>query len=178
MLKKMRQFFCRGDGVVAVEFALIAMPFFMLLMGMVEISLYFAAGSVLEGGAAVASRTIRTGQAQLSEDPEAVFETALCEHVRRMLDCDNLQYEVIHVAEGTFAGAENYTPEFDEDGNLVPAGFSTGNSNDVVMVRVLYRYAFLTPFIGTMMTGGVGDNTMVHMAVSVLRAEPYNFGEE
>jgi hypothetical protein len=95
-----------------------------------------------------------------------------------MLDCDRIQYEVIHVEEGTFADAEGYAPEFDADGNLVPSGFATGNSNDVVMVRALYRYAFLTPFIGTMMTGGVGDNTMIHMAVSVLRAEPYNFGEE
>lgn len=164
--------------MVAVEFALIALPFFILLMGMIEIALYFAAGTVLEGGAAAASRTIRTGQAQLSGDPEDVFETAMCNHVSAMLDCSRIQYEVIHVAEGTFAGSENYTPQFDADGNLIPAGFSTGNSNDVVMVRTLYRYSFLTPFIGTMMTGGVGDNTMVHMAVSVLRAEPYNFGEE
>lgn len=178
MIRQIRHFFCRQDGVVAVEFALIALPFFILLMGMIEISLYFAAGTVLEGGAAAASRTIRTGQAQLSADPESVFETALCNHVSVMLNCDNIQYEVIHVEDGTFAGAEDYAPEFDSDGNLVPSGFATGNSNDVVMVRVLYRYAFLTPFIGTMMTGGVGDNTMVHMAVSVLRAEPYNFGED
>ena len=178
MLGKMRRFFCRNEGVVAVEFALIALPFFILLMGMIEIALYFAAGTVLEGGAAAASRTIRTGQAQLSADPETVFEEALCNHVSRMLNCDRIQYEVIHVEDGTFAGAETYAPQFDADGNLIPAGFSTGNSNDVVMVRALYRYAFLTPFIGTMMTGGVGDNTMVHMAVSVLRAEPYNFGEE
>lgn len=164
--------------MVAVEFALIALPFFILLMGMIEVSLYFAAGTVLEGGAAAASRTIRTGQAQTSADPETVFETALCNHVRAMLNCDNIQYEVIHVDEGTFAGSENYAPEFDADGNLVPSGFATGNSNDVVMVRTFYRYSFLTPFIGAMMTGGVGDNTMVHMAVSVLRAEPYNFGEE
>ena len=161
-----------------VEFALISLPFFILLMGMIEVSLYFAAGTVLEGGAAAASRTIRTGQAQTSADPETVFETALCNHVRAMLNCDNIQYEVIHVDEGTFAGSENYAPEFDADGNLVPSGFATGNSNDVVMVRTFYRYSFLTPFIGAMMTGGVGDNTMVHMSVSVLRAEPYNFGEE
>lgn len=168
----------RSEGVVAVEFALIALPFFILLIGMIEMALFFAAGTVLEGGSAAASRLIRTGQVQLSADPQSTFETALCEHVGPMLDCSKIQYEVIHVAEGTFAGAENYEPQFDADGNLVPSGFATGNSNDVVMVRSMYRYSFLTPFLGAMMTGGVGDNTMTHMSVSVLRAEPYNFGEE
>lgn len=168
----------RDDGVVAVEFALLAMPFFILIVGLIEICLFFAAGVVLEGGANEAGRLIRTGQAQLSGDPEAAFSGELCGHVSSMLDCDNLQYEVIHIGSGNFAGAENNEPVFDDEGNLVSQGFNAGNSNDVIMVRTVYRYEFLTPFLGAMMTGDAGRNWMIHAATVVIKSEPYVFGEE
>lgn len=168
----------REEGVAAVEFALIATPFFLMIVGIIEIAMYFAAGTVLEGGAAASSRLLRTGQAQLSEDPEETFRTALCNHVQSMIRCDRMQYEVIRLDDNTFAGAENYEPEFDDDGNLVPSPFSTGNSNDVIMIRTVYRYEFLTPFLGSLITGDPGRNWSTHMALSVIKAEPYNFGEE
>lgn len=178
MLRQLTFWRQKEDGVAAVEFALIAPPFFMLIVGIIEVSMFFAAGSVLEGGAAAASRLLRTGQAQLSADPEETFRQELCSKVETMLDCARLQYEVILVEDGTFADAENYEPEFDEDGNLVPGEFSTGNSNDVIMVRAVYRYDFLTPFIGQMITGDPGRNWSLHSALSVIKAEPYNFMEE
>jgi Flp pilus assembly protein TadG len=168
----------REDGVAAVEFALIATPFFLIIIGIIEVSMFFAAGTVLEGGASSAARLLRTGQAQLSEDPEATFQTSLCSHVSRMIPCERIQYEVIRLDDNTFAGAEEYEPEFDDDGNLVPSPFSTGNSNDVIMVRTVYRYQFLTPFLGSLITGDPGRNWSMHMAMSVIKAEPYNFGEE
>lgn len=140
--------------------------------------MYFAAGTVLEGGAASASRVLRTGQAQLSENPEETFRVALCDHIQRVIPCDRVQYEVIRLDDNTFAGVENYEPEFDEDGNLIPAPFSTGNSNDVVLVQAFYRYEFLTPFLGSLITGDPGRNWSIHSAMSVIKAEPYNFGEE
>lgn len=168
----------REDGVAAVEFALIATPLFLMIVGILEIAMFFAAGTALEGGASAASRLLRTGQAQLSADPEETFRVALCDHVRPMIPCDRMQYEVIRLDDNTFQGAENYEPEFDDDGNLVPSPFSTGNSNDVIMVRTVYRYEFLTPFLGSLITGDPGRNWSMHMAMSVIKAEPYNFGEE
>lgn len=178
MLQALRYWRRREEGVVAIEFSLVALPFFMLILGILETSLFFASGTVLEGASNAAARLIRTGQAQNSADPEEAFRTELCDQVGRMLECDNIQYEVIRVEPNTFAGAEAYEPEFDADGNLIPAGFSTGNSNDVVLVRTVYRYEFLTPYLGTMITGDVGKNWMTHMSTVVLKAEPYNFGEE
>lgn len=166
------------NGVAAVEFALLGMPFFLLLVGVLEVAMYYAAGTTLEGGAAAASRLLRTGQVQQSEDPEDAFRTALCNHISTMIPCDRVQYQVIRLDDNTFAGAEAYEPEFDEDGNLVPAPFSTGNSNDVILVQTVYRYEFLTPFIGSLITGDPGRNWSIHMATSVIKAEPYNFMEE
>ena len=167
----------RDDGVVAVEFALIAIPFFVLLLGTIETSLFFASGAVLEGAAADAARLIRTGQAQQSADPEQMFEDELCEMVGVMINCNNLQYEVIRMTGDTFSDAESNQPAFDDDGNLEPGVFDAGNSNDVILVRAVYRYEFLTPYLGTMITGDPSRNWSIHMASVVIRSEPYVFGE-
>lgn len=166
------------NGATAVEFGLVALPLFTLIMGIVEISLFFAAGLVLEGASADASRLIRTGQAQMSGAPETMFSEALCDRSRTMLDCDRLQYEVIRVAGDRFGNAGNRPPAFDDDGNLIPQGFDAGNSNDVIMVRTVYRYEFLTPFLGAMITGDAGRNWSTHMSTVVIKSEPYIFGED
>ncbi len=169
----------RDDGgATAVEFALIALPLFMLIIGILEVALFFAAGLVLEGSAAQAGRLIRTGQAQLSGDPRTAFETALCNEARTMLDCDNLRYEVLRFSSGNFGDAAGNEPEFDDEGNLVDQGFNAGNSNDVILIRTVYRYEFLTPLIGPMMTGDASRTWMNHISTVVIKSEPYIFGED
>lgn len=166
------------DGVVAVEFALVAVPFFMMLIGIVEMSMFFTSGIVLEGASADAARLLRTGQVQMSTDPQATFESELCEKVGFVIDCDDIQYEVIRVEPNTFSLTEENEPEFDEEGRLIEQGFNTGNSNDVVLIRTVYRYQFMTPFIAPLITGDPGKDWLNHVSTTVVRAEPYEFGEE
>ena len=173
-----RRYKAQDDGVVAVEFALLAIPLFVLIIGAVEMSLFFAGGVVLEGAASDAARLIRTGQSQTSENPEQVFADRLCEKVGVMIDCEDLQYQVIRMETDSFSEAENNQPEFDAEGNLIDEPFNAGNSNDVILIRAAYRYEFLTPFIGAMATGDPSRNWMNHLATVVIRAEPYNFLEE
>lgn len=165
------------EGATAVEFALLATPLFILLLGIIEVCLFFASGLVLEGGVAEAGRLIRTGQVQNAGDPKTMFETALCDHVNAMLDCGKLQYQVIHITGDTFGGAVDNEPEFDADGNLKPEPFDAGNSNDIILIRAIYRYTFLTPFIGAMLSNHASDNSVLQMSTAVIKAEPYVFGE-
>lgn len=174
---RLRAFGRSERGATAVEFALVSLPLFILILGIIEVCLFFASGLVLEGGVAEAGRLIRTGQAQLSGDPEGVFSDALCDHVSAMLDCGRLQYQVIHISGDTFSGAIGSAPEFDADGNLKPVPFDAGDSNDIILIRAVYRYTFLTPFIGQMMTGGGGD-TVTQISTAVIKSEPYVFGED
>ena len=176
LLNKMRgnffKKFCRqDDGATAVEFALVAIPFFTMLIGTIETCLFFAAGSTLEGGAHEAARVIRTGQAQQSGNAVETFETRLCDFVSGMIPCDQLVYEVISIP--TFTDAVAYAPQYDEEGNLVSQGFDTGGVSDTVLVRVAYRYEFLTPFIGDIMENGGAPLT--HVSTVVMRNEPYDF---
>ena len=166
----------REDGVVAVEFAMISIPFLVLLVGIVETALYFASSIVLEGASAEAARLIRTGELNDEADPEQAFEDRLCYLVSDIMDCDRIQYEAIAVAAGTFASADTLEPEFDAEGNLIPSGFDTGDSEDVIIVRSYYKYEFLTPLIGSLMTQDLGRDYMMLMSTAVIKNEPYSFG--
>lgn len=160
-------------GVVAIEFAMLAMPLFLLILGIFELSMFFASGSVLEGASIEAARIIRTGQVQASTNPESEFENELCDRVGSMLDCGKLQYEVIHVSDDTFLTAENTQPQFDNQGNLIPQPFDAGHSSDVVIVRTYYKWDFMVPFLATMLTGDPSKDWATHMTTVVIKTEPY-----
>ncbi len=164
------------DGSVAVEFGLTAIPFFLLVVGLLETSLLYAAATTLEGGTVAASRLIRTGQAQASGDPQTVFEDLLCEHVNALIPCEELVYEAIVPPGGTFGDAEGLPPQFDGDGNLIPGGFDAGGVSDVVVIRTSYRYRFITPFVAPMFSNNF-DNSTTLMSTVTIRNEPYEFEE-
>lgn len=163
------------DGAVAIEFALVAAPFFITIIGILEFCLFFATGMALEGAAHDAARVIRTGEAQKSGDPLTVFQERLCSTISVIIDCDGVSYEVIEIPEDSFYSIADYGPEFDEDGNLVSQGFAPGGVESTVLVRLAYRYNFMTPLIGHILDNGPVENVYTHMATVVLRNEPYAF---
>src|ERR1700730_11975140 len=78
----------RNSGSVAIEFALIAPVFFLLLFGILETTLALFASMILENGMKQTARLIRTGQAQTSSMTQDQFRTALCDQVNLVLSCD------------------------------------------------------------------------------------------
>src|SRR5262245_61374441 len=75
-------------GVAAVEFAIIAIPFFLLLYAVIDTGLVFFAQSTLENGVATAARQIKTGQAQTSNMSQTQFRTLICNQIKMLLKCD------------------------------------------------------------------------------------------
>jgi len=163
-------------GSVAVEFAFLAIPFFMMLIGIIEVGLFFGSAVILEGAATEAARVIRTGQAQTSGDPVGAFEDMLCAKAGVMINCGLIQYEVINVPERKFTNVQDLQPTYDEDGNLISSGFDAGGSNDIILVRIAYRYTFLTPLLGALMETTNATNSALLMSSVVIMNEPYEFG--
>lgn len=163
----------RGDdAATAVEFALIAFPFIYLLVGIVELSIMFAAMSTLDSATNDAARLIRTGQVQqTSGDPQQMFEELLCSKVSGFLPCANIKYEVITMS--GFSDFASYPATFDENGDLDSAGFNPGSVDDVVLIRTAYRYPLLTPLLGAAFADGP-NNTKLMITTVVLEAEPYD----
>ena len=173
-----RRYFFRTEGATAVEFALVAVPFTFLLMGIIEVSLFFAASAVIQGATTDAARLIKTGQIQNSQntDPQQLFEDRLCDAASVFANCERLQYEVAQL--NNYSDYSSYPPSYDDDGNLESSGFTTGGSNDIVMVRVVYRYKLMIPMIAQIFQdSGRSDGTRLIMATVIFQTEPYDLDQ-
>ncbi len=161
------------DGAVTVEFGLIFIPFILLVLGIIELALMFTAATMLEGGTHAAARVLRTGQAQESGDALTFFQNTLCGQLMGLVDCNGVQHEVLLSFDGSFTSMD-FEPQFDEDGNMISRGFDPGQENSAIIVRTTYRYQFITPVIGTLVSGRA-DNSVTLMSTVALRNEPYDF---
>ena len=165
---------CQEDGSTSMEFSILVIPYLILSLGIIELAVMFAYGALLEGATGSAARMIRTGQIQQAQniDPREMFVDAVCDYASVLTSCEEtVGVEVMTMA--SFMDFENLRPQFDEDGNFVEQGFNAGASSDRVLVRVVYNYQYMTPFIGDLLGGADGAQTFV--STIVLQTEPYEF---
>lgn len=160
-----------GDrcGSAAMEFALVAPVFLLLILGIMEVSVMFFTSSVIEGATKEAARQIRTGNVQQSVDPVAAFRNELCDALFGIIDCTQVVFNV-----QTFSSFETVSMplEVDEDGEIVNTGFSPGSSSAVTVVRAMYRWEFVTPLIADIIPAGLGGHLIV--STVAFQNEPYN----
>src|SRR5882757_11225563 len=102
---KPRKLLCRfrrdQRGSAAVEFAMIATPFFALLFAIIETSIVFFAGQVLENGLQDSARLLYTHQAQDSGMTGQQFKDDLCARVAVLMSCSIIGIDVKFYAAGT-----------------------------------------------------------------------------
>ncbi len=107
----------RNDrGSAAVEFALVAVPFFMFILGIIGVGLFFFTSNSLEHGVEAAARQIRTGQAQNNKTTVATFKQLVCDAAGSYINCNNVRVLVQHAS--TWSGI---TPQscIDSSHNMV-----------------------------------------------------------
>jgi Flp pilus assembly protein TadG len=141
-----RRFRADARGVTAIEFAIVAAPFFLLLMGIMTIGLQYLSVHFLEHGVEAAARKLRTGEAQKAGMTLADFRKLFCEEAGFIIACDNRL--VIHIKSSeTFAGLSPVTSCV-TDGSLTPAAGSQGDdirtraggASEAVMVSACYQW--------------------------------------
>ncbi len=133
------------DGATAVEFGLIALPFFALLYGIMQVSLLYMAQEVLETGVHEAARLIRTGQAQANGQDEAALRTLICANTSGLIP--NCQSDLIlDVRSFPTFQAVALPPPLGGDGEINNAtSFSPGVGSEVVIFRAFYAYSLPIP---------------------------------
>jgi Flp pilus assembly protein TadG len=161
------------DGAAALEFALVALPFFLLLYAIFDVALIFFASTTLENGIVSAARQIRTGQAQAANMSEEQFRDLVCAEISMLLACDTR----LGIDVRTFNGwgpAQNLPGGLDQNGNLSGnMNFEPGDAGDVVVVRAFYTWPMLTPTVGTQFSNMAGGMRLLE-ASTAFRNEPFN----
>ncbi|MDE2265115.1 MAG: pilus assembly protein [Alphaproteobacteria bacterium] len=160
-------------GSAAIEFALIAPIFFVLLMGTMEVGIMFFAQFTLQNAVMSAARMIRTGQVATANMTAAQFRTSICNNISPILACDgNLQIDVESYA--NFSSV-NFANPLTASNTLDPSlnNFSTGNVCSVVLVRAFYTWSVVTPLLTPFMVN-MANNEHLLTATAAFRNEPYN----
>jgi Flp pilus assembly protein TadG len=169
------EFLCRfardERGATVVEFALIAVPFFMMLYAIFDISLIFFASTTLENGIVAAARQIRTGQAQAANMSSAQFRSLVCNEISMLLACDARLG--LDVRKYTGFGDVQFGAALDDDGNLTgDMSFDPGGPGDVVVVRAFYTWPMLTPQVGAKFVNMAGGHRLLEASIA-FRNEPF-----
>ena len=75
------------NGAAAVEFALIAFPFFLFILGILELGMLSIRMSMVDNATADVTRLVRVGSAQEASLTQEEFEVLICDKVKIIVDC-------------------------------------------------------------------------------------------
>jgi Flp pilus assembly protein TadG len=170
---RLRAFRRDRRGAVAVEFGLIAVPFFALLIGILEISIVFWTTQVLETAVADTARTIYTGQFQgvnKTGDIGKEFKKQVCSRVNALFEC-NENSSTVHV---DVRVVTSDIPPVIKDGLINPAAFAyqETKSNEIVLVRVAVEYPVLSTLLNPNQANLTNGKRLI-MGSATFRNEPF-----
>lgn len=167
----LRRFRRDEGGVTAVEFGLLALPFFAIIGAILETALIFLASQVLDSAVNDSSRLIRTGQAHAANYTADSYRTAICDNLYGLFDCDEIKIRVTQVA--NFAGANIGVPTDPGTGNwTVVENYDHGNGNSIILVEAYYKWPIALNMFDFNLSN-LPDNTRMLSAVRVFRNEPF-----
>ncbi|NBB51680.1 pilus assembly protein [Rhizobium sp. CRIBSB] len=162
----------RRAGSTAVEFALVALPFALMMFSIAEIAFVFVLDSTLENAIIETGRLVRTGQASAQNMTADTFRTSICTRMSTFATgCS-----------GKLTIDVRVIPQFTNPNPPDPLGggsFSTTNltytngaPGDLVLVRAWYKHTLFTPFLQQGLSR-LNDGNAYLTATTAFRNEPW-----
>lgn len=163
---------CRS-AATAVEFALVAAPFFALLVALFQTALVFFAGRVLDETVQQASRYILTGQAQTSGMTQGQFASWVCSNTYGLFNCNNFMINVQNYSSFSSASTTTPTLTFNTNGGVSNTWtWSPGNPGDIVVVQIMYQWPLVLGPLGFTLANLSNGNRLL-ISTAVFKNEPY-----
>jgi Flp pilus assembly protein TadG len=165
-------------GATAVEFAMVAGPFFLVLGVIIETGLMMFTEYALQSAVQDTGRLIRTGQAQNSGFSATTFKNAICDTAGVLIDCQNKVTVYVNHSAQTFAQLSALVPSFLTIGPTVsnttyPVTFSCGAPLQPVAVVATYDWYF--SMVGMSYLGNVMSNSARRLVgFAIFLNEPFN----
>ncbi|MEM6461552.1 MAG: TadE/TadG family type IV pilus assembly protein [Pseudomonadota bacterium] len=174
------------NGGVAIEFAFLAIPFFLLVFAIIETCLTFGAEQTMNYAVDKLGRELRTGQitfatGESTDMTEQEFRTALCNEVSVFFNCGDDVDQRLFVdlqSYATFAAIPTTVPL--SSGELDTSGFSfsPGGPSTINMLRAYYirgiAVDLFRPYLANIKAQGDADpDHYLIVATTAYRNEAY-----
>lgn len=161
------------DGATAVEFAMIAPVFFLLIVGMAEVTLMGFAQSSLDFAVGETARRIRTGEVQAEGLSQGELRDDMCGTLNWLINvsCEGtLHLDVDRYA--SFVDVRNNSPMAGGGFNEGEIDFNPGGPSDIVMVRAYMQWPMITPLFEQFFAN-MSDGTRILSSTLLFRNEPF-----
>ncbi len=179
------------SGSTALEFGILAIPFFMIIAATIETLIAFAGEQLLVNAVDKMSRQLRTGQitfnqGQPTDLTETEFRQLFCNEIKIVLSCS----EVISPDQKLYIDLKTVVNYSDIDvgipkvsaaaySELDTSGFtySPGGSGSINVLRVYYKWDvtidLIRPYITNIRPGTEGSEYYLMVATTAFRNEVY-----
>ncbi|UWM75514.1 pilus assembly protein [Rhizobium sp. WSM4643] len=156
------------EGAAAIEFALLAIPYFLVIFAILETFVAFAAEELVSNGVDTMSRRMRTGQitynlGRTTDMNQAQFRQAFCDEISILIRCSASEVATpskLYLDVQTFSAFSaipTTIPKLSTDRyadiNTAAFKYAPGGAGTINMVRAYYRWEIITdlvrPYIST-----------------------------
>ena len=163
--RRLRAFARAKDGATAVEFALVAAPFTLLVFAIIELGLVSLVSISLDNALIDTGRQIRTGEMQTAGATAATFKAAVCGQLSwlgsRCASDLTLDVRTVSSFSSSNALTTPATPCWD-----------AGGPGSIVVVRAYYTWLLITPMLQTGLQTANGKRII--NATTAFANEPYS----
>ncbi|MBZ9739376.1 MULTISPECIES: TadE/TadG family type IV pilus assembly protein [unclassified Mesorhizobium] len=176
--RSFRRFVRDRRGATALEFALLAMPFALLVFAILESCISFASQEVMANITDDVARRLRTGQLTATDVAGDNLKNMICNKLEIIVsqDCPN-QLSVDLRQYTTFADAalagfriQGGNIQLTKSGSDVPFAVTWGAAESRNMLRVFYKWPIMT----NLMAQSMGGNKTLHFASVTWQNEPFD----
>lgn len=171
------------DGATAIEFAFVALPFFALLFGIMELAIVFFVNSALVHATAEAGRLIRVGNFQACGGADE-FKALVCGNMKGMANCwKNVRIDVVQGGSFKTIALPDIPPVEDRDSTRTGADATPQTPNGVyatsvvagdrMVVRSVLHYRLVLPPLLTRLDNPAGSGARTLVATTAFKNEPF-----
>ncbi|MDP9592185.1 UNVERIFIED_ORG: Flp pilus assembly protein TadG [Shinella zoogloeoides] len=177
----LKRFYRRRDGATAIEFAILAIPFFVMIFASLETFVAFTGEQLLANATENMARKIRTGQIK-SDYSVSDFRKEFCEEISILMPCSAKEIDtpdklLIDVRSfDKFTDIPQAVPLVDSDLDTKSFKFAPGGKKSINIVRAYYRWDVITDLVRPLLSNvksANGSQNYLMIATAVVQNEDY-----
>ena len=159
-------------GITIVEFAIVSVPFFLLLAAIFEQAIIFYKHELLQTAVSGSGRLILTGQASAAAYTQEQFRQQVCARVPAFIQCGTISVDVRPY--GNFSTAQAFKP-VDQNGNFDPTqlGYNAGAAGSIIVISAYSVQPVMFPNLNQFYSND-GNGKILISAQAAFRNEPYS----
>jgi Flp pilus assembly protein TadG len=167
-----RRFGANQDGAAALEFAIVSIPLFALILASLQTAIVFFEDEALQTATYKSARQLMTGSAQQAGMTQSQFQTAVCANAPSF-NCGNIMVDVESASSFSSISTSPLQPTYNGSGQVTNTwSYNPGGPGDIVIIRVMYDWPVVGGPLGFNL-GTQANGTYLLVGTAVTKNEPY-----